>query len=364
MLSKHGLAPVVLEREDVVAAKWQHAYESLQINTFAWLSRLPGSMLPLSSGRWPARDDIVEQCSALVRRQRLTIDFNTQVERIDRIEDGWRVKTASGDRDARAVVVASGNNHTAQIPSWPGRDDFSGQIMHSHEYRSARDLAGSHVLVAGSGNSAMDITLDLIAAKPSSVMLSVRTPPHIVKRSIAGVPFDLLGLVGRHLPECAINAIARAGRRVAIGDLTAYGLPAPDDGLATRVRERGMIPMIEHGGFIEALKDRLFTVAAGVAGFAKDRVLLMDGSSVTADVVIAATGYRSDLGSLVGHLGVLDSSGKPLAHGVDTHPAAENLHFVGFTQPPSGILREMRLDARRIARRLKEKLGDQKRGSK
>jgi putative flavoprotein involved in K+ transport len=88
----------------------------------------------------------------------------------------------------------------------------------------------------------------------------------------------------------------------------------------------------------------------GVEAFAGNAVILSDGSCTTADAVIAATGYRRDLEPLVGHLGVLDPSGHPLVHGPETHPAAPGLYFIGFSNPLSGNLRELGIQARKIAR--------------
>jgi hypothetical protein len=52
----------------------------------------------------------------------------------------------------------------------------------------------------------------------------------------------------------------------------------------------------------------------------------------------------------VGHLGVLDQDGHPVVHGATTHPRAPGLHFIGFSEPLSGNMRQLRLDSRRIAR--------------
>jgi hypothetical protein len=69
-------------------------------------------------------------------------------------------------------------------------------------------------------------------------------------------------------------------------------------------------------------------------------------------VVIAATGYHRALEPLVGHLGVLDERGRPVVHGGRTPREAPGLYFTGFTNPISGMFREMALDARRIAKAL------------
>jgi putative flavoprotein involved in K+ transport len=46
----------------------------------------------------------------------------------------------------------------------------------------------------------------------------------------------------------------------------------------------------------------------------------------------------------------LDRNGRPTVHGGTTDPAAPGLYFIGFTNPISGNLRELGIQARRIAR--------------
>lgn len=136
--------------------------------------------------------------------------------------------------------------------------------------------------------------------------------------------------------------------RVAIPDLTAHGLPRPDAGLYSRVRE-GAIP-VQDVGLIDAVRKGTVEVVAAVEGFDEGAVVLADGARITPDVVIAATGYLRGLEPLVGGLGVLDERGRPVAHGPRTAPGAPGLHFTGYTNPISGNLRELALDAERIAR--------------
>lgn len=72
--------------------------------------------------------------------------------------------------------------------------------------------------------------------------------------------------------------------------------------------------------------------------------------------MIAATGYVRALEGLVGHLGVLDERGRPVVHGGRTPAQAPGLYFTGFTNPISGMLRELAIDARRIARAVAKSL--------
>ena len=60
-----------------------------------------------------------------------------------------------------------------------------------------------------------------------------------------------------------------------------------------------------------------------------------------------ATGYRTGLTRLLeGAAAVLDGRGVPVASGRETLPG---LYFCGFRVSPAGMLREIGLEARRIA---------------
>jgi putative flavoprotein involved in K+ transport len=87
-----------------------------------------------------------------------------------------------------------------------------------------------------------------------------------------------------------------------------------------------------------------------VSVFDGDYVCLADGSRRRADAVIAATGYQRALEPLVGHLGVLGDDGRPKVRGGANDPGAPGLWFTGFTNPISGMFRELGIDAKRIAR--------------
>ena len=44
--------------------------------------------------------------------------------------------------------------------------------------------------------------------------------------------------------------------------------------------------------------------------------------------------------------------GRPVVHGPKTHPEAPGIHFIGYTNPISGMFREIAIDARRIAKEI------------
>ncbi|MGV9556791.1 flavin-containing monooxygenase [Streptomyces sp. NPDC003401] len=357
-LRARGVRAVVVEKSDRVGASWRRHYDRLHLHTTRRRSALPGLPMPRRFGRWVARDDMVRYLEKYAEHHELEIVTGVEVSRVERTPDGtgWLLH-ASGGREltGAAVVVATGHNHTPALPDWPGRDTFTGELVHASAYRNGTPYAGRDVLVVGVGNTGAEIAVDLVESGAGRVRLAVRTVPHIVRRSTAGWPAQYSGILVRRLPVKLVDRVGRALARVSVPDLSAQGLPRPDTGLYTRVRE-GAIP-VQDVGLIEAVRTGKVEVVAAVDGFEDGEVLLADGTRVRPDAVIAATGYVRALEDLVGHLDVLDARGRPTAHGPRTPAGAPGLYFTGFTNPISGNLRELSLDAERIAKAVRRRLG-------
>ncbi|HVT63654.1 MAG TPA: NAD(P)/FAD-dependent oxidoreductase [Mycobacteriales bacterium] len=349
MLKRRGIDTEIVERADAVASAWRGHYERLHLHTVRWLSNLPGYRIPRAYGPWVARDDVVRYLEAYAAHHDLKPTFGTTVDRIDREAGRWVLRSAQGDRATRNVVVATGHNHTPMLPDWPGASSFTGELLHASKYRNAAPYVGKDVLVVGSGNTGAEIALDLVESGAGRVRLAIRTPPHIVLRQQGIVYNPSLGLLARHLPPKLFDPVALRMRRLTVGDLSRFGLPDPPEGLLERVRRDDQIPLVDMG-FLKVVKAGQVEIVAGVTGFDGAAVTLADDTSIKPQVVIAATGYRRGLEPLVGHLGVLNAAGRPSVHGTATHPAAPNLWFTGFTNPVSGMFREMGIDARKIAR--------------
>jgi putative flavoprotein involved in K+ transport len=317
------------------------------------LSGLPGFAIPRAAGRWPSRDAVIDYLERYRARHELEVRARTEAERVTAAEaqdgDGirWVIHTTSGERlPARSVVVATGHAHTPYVPDWPGRQAYTGQLRHAREYRNAVPFAGLDVLVAGVGNSGSEIATDLAEGGARRVWIAVRTPPQIVRRDVAGWPAHATGILVSRLPVALVDPVARLQRRLTIPDLAPYGIPLPDDGLLSRVRRTGEVPL-QDVGFVGAVRSGKVTPVAAVTGFDGDKVQLADGSALGAQAVIAATGYRRGLDKMAGHLGVLDENGMPKVHGGP--PAAPGLYFLGYGVSLRGMLRDIAADARRVA---------------
>src|SRR3954454_5846960 len=349
MLKKRGVDAVVLERDDAVGSSWRKHYDRLHLHTVRWLSHLPGLRLSRKHGKWVSRDGVIGYLERYTRHHGLDVRTRTEVTGLERADGGWIVETGSGDIAARWVVVATGYNHTPFIPDFPGKDGFTGELTHASTYRNPEPFRGRDVLVVGSGNTGAEIAVDLAEGGASRVRLAVRTPPNIVLRELNGLPNQVTGPLSRRFPPKFVDAIARNTRKMAIPDLSEYGLPIPERGVYTRVLEDDVIPVIDVG-LIGAVQKGEVEVVAGVEGFAGADVLLAGGRRIRPDAVIVATGWRRALEPLVGKYGVLGQKGRPVVHGPETDPRAPNMYFIGYTNPISGMFRELNIDSRRIAR--------------
>src|SRR4051794_10596421 len=350
LLQEEGFRPLVLEAGAEPGAAWRARYDRLHLHTPRLLSGLPGLRIPRRYGRWVGRDDLIEYFHDYTAVHDIDVRCNTRVERID---PQWTLETSDGPIEAQHVVVATGYNGAPFVPPWPGRDAFTGELVHSSEYRNPEPYRDKDVLVVGAGNSGAEIAHDVIDGGAARSRISVRTPPQIVRRATLGIPAQLLGMAIRKMPQHWVDPFTQAQRRVAIPDLSEQGLPRPEHGVLTTFLATGTTPILDVG-IVDAVRRGRVEVVAAVEGFDGGDVVLADGSRIRPDVVIAATGFRAGLDPLVGRLDVLGPRGLPKK--TDGEPVLPGLWFVGFTPTLGGQLREGSIAARNVVASLAEEV--------
>jgi putative flavoprotein involved in K+ transport len=352
-LRHHGIGATVLER-DAIGASWRRHYDRLHLHTVRWLSHLPGYKLPRRYGNWVSRDNVVEYLEDYVAVHNIDVRTGVEVEGLERDGEDWRVCTSDGDFSAPRVVIATGYNRHQHLPDWPGMETYTGDLIHSGNYKNADPYIGKTVLVVGTGNSGAEICVDLVESGAEHVQLSVRTPPTVLLRDTNGMPGQALGVVFRRLPVPVMDRMWPFIQRTAVGDLSKHGLPLPPPGAYSKFLRDDVTPILDVG-LVPLLKRGKVEVVAAVEALDGDDVILVDGSRIQPDAVIAGTGFRRGLEPLVGDLELVEPlKGRPIVHGPETHPNAPGLHFIGYTNPISGMFREIAIDARRIAKTISE----------
>lgn len=354
-LVKVGITPLVLERTARVGDVWRQHYEGLRLNTGRWFSNLPGLRFPWAAGRWPTRTDLAEALAAMPARGGFEVRTGTQVAEVRQGagKAPWEIALANGETLlAQSVVIATGCSNLPSTPAWPGADGFTGKMLHARDFQRAENFAGQHVLVVGSGNTACEIATRLVP-HAASVTISVRRSPHLLPKSLWGIPFAAVGAAIRHLPAPRRDRILMWLSRRWTGDLSPHGLPAPTQGVSQlgTVTPTLFMPIIEElragrirvVGPIQEMHSRQVQVQSTVQPTA-------DSLLVQADAVIAGTGYRTGLEQLLSLRQCIDAQGKPhtLQDGI-TSPVA-GLFFIGYVNPLSGQLREIGRQAPALAR--------------
>lgn len=348
-----GVDTIVLERTEQLGASWRTRYDGLRLNTTGWMSTQPGFRASRRRyGEFPSRDKWVQYLEDYATHHRLDVRFDTHVHGVHLADRGWHVETDRGGRPARFVVVATGFDHEPNLPGWPGRVGFTGELIHSSAYRNPEPYRDRDVLVIGPGTTGSEVAAYLAEGGAGRVRVACRTPPNLTKRKILGSSINISGIALNHLPVGVGDRLSWISQRIIYGNLDRYGLPRSPTGLATNMRHHQQAPAYAEG-FVPLLKAGAIEIVAAVEGFEGPDVLLADGARIQPEAVIAATGYRRGLEGLVGHLGVLGEDGIPLVSGGEQHRSAPGLFFNGYRPDLSGHLRPMRAEARAIAQAVK-----------
>lgn len=367
-LANAGLKPFVLERTTAVGDVWRNHYDGVRLNSGRYFSSLSGSKFPLSAGSWPSREEVVHLLETFPARGGFTVHTNTDIDKVnyDGQRDIWLITSTDGRHfESRAVVMAIGGCRIPVIPSWEGKETFPGEIIHSSKFKNAQAFKGKKVLVVGSGNSAAEIASKL-TEHASTVTMSVRTAPHILPKSIYGIPLIGIGVWTRTWPTAWVDAILSFLQRSMIGDLRAHGLPYPTLPLSKQFPINNVVPIL-YRPFVDDVRAGRIKIVGPVQKISGKTVHVLqrietlhthDNDMVTLepDVIIAGTGFRTGISKLVQIPGIADKDDRSVISGDQEFKDAPRLYFIGQVNPLSGLLREIRLEAGKIAQKLKQQL--------
>jgi putative flavoprotein involved in K+ transport len=346
-----GFDSVILDKDTEVGGTWARRYARLRLHSVRAYSGLAHFPLPRTWPKWVPKDQFVQYLKAYAAHFHLNWIGNTIVRCVRRADEGsWLIETNHDVWRSQIVVIAAGHYGTPVIPDWPGRSDYTGQLLHSIEYRTGRAFAGKRVLVVGSGNSGTEIACDLAEQGAVFVANSIRTPPPVAPREFLGTPVQVFGITMSALPASIADRIGVVISRIAMGDLSPYGVrPA-----AWQPFSASKVPIIDVG-WVKELKKGNVQLRPGVARLAATGVIYDNEQAEDFDVIVAATGFRTGLPNLIDVPDLLDERGYPrYASGQPT--SARGFYFMGYTESVRGHLFEANRDSRRLAKIIQREL--------
>lgn len=198
---------------------------------------------------------------------------------------GWRVcwRADGSEHEARykGVLIANGTLSEPNMPKFPG--EWSGELLHSADYRTPRQFADRRVLVVGAGNSGCDIAVDAIH-HADSCDISMRRGYYFVPKYVFGKPADTVGGAIR-LPMWLKRRIDGLVLRWFVGNPEKYGFPKPDYQLYESHPVVNSL-IVFHAGHGD------IRVRPDIERLEGKTVHFRDGTSGEYDTILAATGYK------------------------------------------------------------------------
>jgi indole-3-pyruvate monooxygenase len=344
-LKKRGASCVIVDRATEVGSSWRRHYDRLHLHSDRDRSALPYLPFPAGTPRYPSREQVIAYLELYARHFELVPHFNEEVRTVRSCDPGWITTTTAGVYHSRQVVVATGYNAVPHVPRWRGQERFRGRILHSSEYRSGESFRGQSVLVVGLGNSGGEIAIDL-HEHGARVAMAVRGPVNIVPREVLAVPILAISIALNRLPARLADALAAPLVRLIIGDITRLGFRKLPMGPFTQIKATTRIPLIDVGT-VKLVRDGHIEVLGDIREMGEADVTFDDGRSRDFDAIVAATGFRPRSTYFLEPQRDIVGVEQPQPPSGGEKKAG--LHYCGFIVSPTGMLRDIGIEAQRIA---------------
>jgi len=353
-LHKHGLEYIIIEKTNSIGTPWHNHYQRLHLHTNKRISNLPYKKFGAAVPRYPSRQQVINYIDDYQRELRIDPVFNTEATRIKKISGDWLTETNNGVFKSKYVIIATGAFTKPKPVHFKGMETFPGRILHSYDYKTGSDFKGQKVLVVGFGNSACEIAIDLHEqeAKPS---MAVRSPVNVIPRDVLGIPVLELSLAMNSLPPKFADTINAPLLKLLVGDIRKLGLKKLPYGPLEQIQKTASIPLLDIGT-IKHIRQGHIHIHDNIDHIEDRTVHFADGKKEEFDAIVAGIGYYRDYNDIID---VDASRFEDLKHpvGKQKYFGKDGLYFCGFWIAPTGQIREIGLDARKIAKdiALKEK---------
>ena len=325
-LRRLGVPAVIVERNPRPGDSWRRRYKTLTLHDPVWYDHMPYLEFPPDWPVYSPKDRIADWLEMYTKVMGLDY-WGSTVCRKASYDDGraeWRVLV---ERDGvevelhpKQLVFATGVSGKPYMPAVEGREVFAGQQHHSSEHAGPDAYRGRKAVVVGSANSAHDICAalwevgaDVTMVQRSSTHVSrletlaemslgslysekavaAGITTHKADLTFASTPYRIMHLTQIHIYDEIRQRDAdfyarleKAGFLIDFGD--------DESGLLMKYLRRGSGYYIDVGASeLIARGDIKLEAGAEVARLTRDAVVLSNGRSLPADLVVWATGYGS-----------------------------------------------------------------------
>lgn len=323
-----NLSYKVIEKHDDIGDVWtKDRYDSIRLHTSKHYNQMPGH--PVTFGKDEPYLLTGQQLSNGFRSftQMFGIDVLTSTcldkAEFDAHERVWTARVRRNGHvlplRTRHIVLAIGDmGHKPKLPEYKNRHLYKGAVMHARAWKNASPWRGKRGVVVGSANSAHDIISDMAKNDFKSITMIQRSETFVLPVST----FSAL-----------VDPVYNEQTPIEASDRTLLSLPLSIQRLEAMAGIRAMadlnpkkFDMMEANGFktrrygdlwgqiYDSQGKHFFDIGAGdliadgrvkvrsdalPVAYTESGLLLNDGSSIDADVIVFATGYISNFRSSV-----------------------------------------------------------------
>ncbi|CAK9785095.1 FAD/NAD(P)-binding domain-containing protein [Cutaneotrichosporon oleaginosum] len=179
-----GVSSLIIERNARIGDTWRQRYDCLTLQFPHWGDHFPYMPFP---DHWPTytpAHKLGDWLKSYYTAMELCAWTSTSVQHVEQLPDGsWSLVVNRNGTERtlkpKQLVMATSLFGEPSSPPIPGRETFSGTVIHSTEYRNSAPFVGKKVLVVGASSSGLDIAHDL-AMRGIDVTLLQRSPTYVM----------------------------------------------------------------------------------------------------------------------------------------------------------------------------------------
>lgn len=302
-LKQKGIAYEQFDAGTAIGGNWRDGvYKTAHIISSKKTTEFPDYPMPSHYPDFPSASQMLAYLNDYANHYDLlpNIRFNKTVELVSSLaNEQFELRFADGTSGIyEGVIACNGHHWHRRFPEYEGQ--FSGQLIHSKDYKDPDQIRDKRVLVIGGGNSACDITAEA-ARVGASAHLSLRRGYWFMPKTFYGVPTS--ELLTTKLPVWMQRIYLRVLLRIVVGDYRTYGLMKPDH----RIFEHHPTINTE---VLHYLKHGRIVPHPDIRRLDGKRVEFLDGTSEEFDIIVCGTGFYVSLPFLAP--GLVETSG-PIA---------------------------------------------------